>query len=324
MNIVLVGIIFIVSIVCFVVGRYTATHQEKLDNEAVLQERKKIEAELSDFKNKIEQTTIEYNTKIQMAADAKQRAEEAEQHAEKMKQVLLQEYMEKERALETEFSKIREDQEREAAAREQQLDADYILVVQEKQEAIDKVSRKLAALKATRDAAILAARKEKEVKNSPQLYNIQLDEQDVFDIQYIQSIMWKLHNPTVLGKYIWTTYYQKKYKTLAANVLGDEIVCGIYKLTNQLTQECYIGQSKNCAKRLSEHLRCACGASAASKSNALYDAMRRDGITNFSFELLEACEPEDLDEKEAFFISLYSADTLGYNSTSGNKHSDEK
>ena len=133
--------------------------------------------------------------------------------------------------------------------------------------------------------------------------------------------MSKLHNPIVLGKYIWTTYYQKKYKVLAANVLGEEVVCGVYKLTNQLTKECYVGQSKNCAKRWSEHLRCACGASVASKSNALYDAMRRDGISNFSFELLEKCEPEDLDEKEAFFISLYSADTLGYNSTSGNKHS---
>lgn len=314
MNIVLIGIIFIASIVCFVAGRYTATHQEKLDNEAVLQEREKIQAELSNYKNKIEQTTIEYNARVQMAEDA-------EKHAEKTKQLLLQEYIEKEHALEVEFEKLLEDKQREADARQYQLEEDYLLLVQEKQESINEVNKKLAALKATRDAAILAARKEQEVADSPQVYNISLDADDASDIQYIQSIMSKLHNPIVLGKYIWTTYYQKKYKVLAANVLGEDVVCGVYKLTNQLTKECYIGQSKNCAKRLSEHLRCACGAAAASKSNALYDAMRRDGISNFSFELLEKCDPEDLDEKEAFFINLYSADTLGYNSTSGNKHS---
>lgn len=315
MNIILVGIIFIASIVCFVVGRHTVTHQVKLDNEVVLQQRKEIMAELSNYQNKIEQTTIEYNAKVQMAEDA-------EKHAQKAKQLLLQEYEEKQHSLEVEFEKMREDQERNAQQRQDQIDKDFLEIVQEKQEAINEVNKKLAALKATRDAAILAARKEKEVTNSPQVYNIQLDIDDNSDIQYLQSIMGKLHNPIVLGKYIWTTYYQKKYKTLVANVLGDDIVCGVYKLTNQLTQECYIGQSKNCAKRWSEHLRCACGASAASKSNALYDAMRRDGITNFSFELLEECEPEDLDEKEAFFISLYSADTLGYNSTSGNKRSE--
>lgn len=314
MNIVLVGIIFIASIVCFVVGRYTATHQEKLDNEAILQERERIQAELFDYKNKIEQTTIEYNARVQMARDA-------EEQAGRTKRLLLQEYAEKEHALEAEFERLREDQQREADAKQLQLEEDYLLLVQEKQESINEVNRKLAALKATRNAAILAAKREQEVTDSPQVYNIPLDIDDASDIQYIQSIMSKLHNPIVLGKYIWTTYYQKKYKVLAANVLGEEVVCGVYKLTNQLTKECYVGQSKNCAKRWSEHLRCACGASVASKSNALYDAMRRDGISNFSFELLEKCEPEDLDEKEAFFISLYSADTLGYNSTSGNKHS---
>lgn len=317
MSIVLVGAVFVASIVFFVVGRYTATHQEKLDNEAVLQERERIVAELSDYQNRIAQTTIEYESKVQMAEDA-------ERHAEKEKELLANEYAERQRALEVEFQKLREDQQRDAQERQAQLDEEYEQAIQARQEQMDAVSRKLAALKATRDAAVRAARKEQEVSDSPQTYNIQLEPDDKSDIQYIQSIMGRLHNPIVLGKYIWTTYYQKKYKVLAANVLGDEEVCGIYKLTNQLTKECYIGQSKNCAKRLSEHLRCACGAVAASKSNKLYEAMRQDGITNFSFELLERCEPEDLDEKEAFFINLYSADTLGYNSTSGNTKRSEQ
>ncbi len=317
MNIVLAGAVFVAAIVFFLVGRYTATHQERLDNEVVLRQRQEILAEMSDYENKIAQSKIEYESKVQMAKDA-------EQHAERERQLLSQEYLERQRALETEFTRLREDQQREADRRRDEFDTSFVQLVQERQEQMDEVNRKLAALKATRDAAIRAARKEQEVSDSPQTYNIQLEPDDKSDIQYIQGIMGKLHNPIVLGKYIWTTYYQKKYKVLAANVLGDEEVCGIYKLTNQLTKECYIGQSRNCAKRLSEHLRCACGAAAASKSNKLYDAMRRDGITNFSFELLERCEPQDLDAKEAFFISLYSADTLGYNSTSGNTRRSEQ
>ena len=57
----------------------------------------------------------------------------------------------------------------------------------------------------------------------------------------------------------------------------------------------------------------------ASNANQLYAAMRRDGVWNFSFELLESCNPEDLDAKERQFIDLYSADTVGLNSKRGNQ-----
>lgn len=57
----------------------------------------------------------------------------------------------------------------------------------------------------------------------------------------------------------------------------------------------------------------------ASNANQLYAAMRRDGVWNFSFELLESCSPEDLDVKERQFIDLYSADTVGLNSKRGNQ-----
>lgn len=312
MNIILWIIFIVVSIICFAAGRYTVVHPQKLDNLAVLQEREEIQAELSNYKNKIEQATIEYNAKVQ-------RVKDEEKHAEKIRQVLLQKFEEEQRALEIEYQKLREEKERESSEKQQKLEEEYLQLVQEKQESINEVNKKLAALKATRDAVVAANRREREVSDSPRVYNIQMDEDDNSDIRYIFSIMGKLHNPTVLGKYIWSTYYQKKYKALATNVLGDDAVCGIYKITNQLTKECYVGQSKNIAKRWSEHLRSACGASAASKSNVLYDAMKRDGISNFSFELLERCDPEDLDEKEAYFISLYSADTIGYNCTRGNK-----
>jgi len=47
--------------------------------------------------------------------------------------------------------------------------------------------------------------------------------------------------------------------------------------------------------------------------------MIAQGIWNFTFELLEECSREQLNEKEAFWIEMYQAYDLGFNSTKGNK-----
>lgn len=46
--------------------------------------------------------------------------------------------------------------------------------------------------------------------------------------------------------------------------------------------------------------------------------MQQDGVWSFTFELIEQCSKEQLDEKEKFYIELYQADKVGYNSTRGN------
>ena len=47
--------------------------------------------------------------------------------------------------------------------------------------------------------------------------------------------------------------------------------------------------------------------------------MKEIGPENFTFELLEACPVEQLDEKEKFYIELYQAKEYGYHSINGNK-----
>jgi hypothetical protein len=47
--------------------------------------------------------------------------------------------------------------------------------------------------------------------------------------------------------------------------------------------------------------------------------MQTDGLTNFTFELLEKCPKTELNEKEKFYINLYQSYDFGYNSTGGNK-----
>jgi hypothetical protein len=55
----------------------------------------------------------------------------------------------------------------------------------------------------------------------------------------------------------------------------------------------------------------------APAGNKLYDAMQKDGVWNFSFELLEECPRASLNEKEKEYIEIYDSYNLGYNSNRG-------
>ena len=103
---------------------------------------------------------------------------------------------------------------------------------------------------------------------------------------------------------------------LCNNVLGTTTVTGIYKITNQKDNMCYVGQAVDVATRWKQHAKCGLGIDTPA-GNKLYKAMIQDGIWNFSWELLEQCPRPDLDEKEKFYINLYQSYEYGYNSNTG-------
>ena len=107
---------------------------------------------------------------------------------------------------------------------------------------------------------------------------------------------------------------------LCNNVLGTSIVTGIYKITNQETNQCYIGQAVDVATRWKNHAKCGLGIDTPA-NNKLYKAIQEYGIWNFSWELLEKCSKEELNEKESFYIDLYDSKSYGYNSSNGIKKS---
>lgn len=88
---------------------------------------------------------------------------------------------------------------------------------------------------------------------------------------------------------------------------------GIYKITNKLNNKCYIGQSIDIERRWKEHI----ASIKSKKQNQIYLAFRKYGLTNFSFEIIELCEEQDLDEKEMYWIKYYDSYNNGYNMTIG-------
>ena len=90
--------------------------------------------------------------------------------------------------------------------------------------------------------------------------------------------------------------------------------CGIYKIENQVNQKVYIGQSTNIATRWRRHRS---EANNLNNSYPLYRAMRKYGLENFSFEIIEECSREDLDSRERYWIKKFDSYYNGYNSTLG-------
>lgn len=180
------------------------------------------------------------------------------------------------------------------------------------------VNAELDKLKATRQATIEAALREKEIKDKLHFYCLTPKTLDLNDIQALGRIKPQLNNPRILSMLIWSTYFQKDMTALCNRILGLNTVTGIYKITNQQNQKCYIGQSVDVSKRWKDHAKCGLGIDTPA-GNKLYKDMQEYGIWNFSWELLEACPREQLNEKEKHYINLYQSQDFGYNSTKGNK-----
>lgn len=90
--------------------------------------------------------------------------------------------------------------------------------------------------------------------------------------------------------------------------------CGIYKITNQVNGKIYIGQSTNIKRRWREEKH-----NAFSESSNEYDcyrskAFRKYGLENFTFEVIEECVTEKLNERERYWADYYDSYTpKGYN-----------
>ena len=179
------------------------------------------------------------------------------------------------------------------------------------------VNAELDKIKATRLAAIQANIREEEIKEQLDFYCLTPKTADINDIKTLERIKPQLNNPRILSMLIWSTYFQKDMTALCNKVLGLKTITGIYKITNQENNKCYIGQSVDIAKRWKDHAKCGLGIDAP-QGNKLYKEMQQIGIWNFSWELLEECPRDQLNEKERYYIELYQSKDYGYNTVKGN------
>jgi group I intron endonuclease len=96
-------------------------------------------------------------------------------------------------------------------------------------------------------------------------------------------------------------------------------MCGIYKITNNINGKVYIGQSIAIQKRFNRHKTTAYNINDEAYNYPLYQAIRKYGENNFSFEVIEECDLDLLDSREKYWIQFFKSDNrnFGYNQTPG-------
>ena len=90
----------------------------------------------------------------------------------------------------------------------------------------------------------------------------------------------------------------------------------IYKITNKINGLSYIGNTSfDIQKRWREH--CKDAKKDRCKGRPLYTAMNEYGVENFTISVIEECDSNKSDEKEAFWIDKLKTYENGYNDTMG-------
>ena len=300
----------------FIKYRKTQKELTKLDesakrqNEEFKQTTEKLLKDINNLHNKRDDVVKELNTLSSLLDQNRYHLKKAQQDTEELLKTYLITYCDN---LDFAYQEA-ERQHDEAKAQLEKAYKDFelknfALMEAEKQE--------LEKLKATRKAAIEASLREEEIKNKLDFYCLNPKTADINDIQTLVRIKPQLNNPRILSMLIWSTYFQKDMTALCNRVLGLNTIIGIYKITNQQNGKCYIGQSVDIAKRWKDHAKCGLGIDTPA-GNKLYKDMQEFGIWNFSWELLESCSREELNEKEKNYIELYQSKDYGYNITKGN------
>ena len=182
----------------------------------------------------------------------------------------------------------------------------------------NQIQSSLVQLKSVYQAATAARLRQQEEQDKISFYRIKISEKQINDITNLQEWKKELNDPSIVSKIIWSAFIMKPTTDLCNRVLGSGSVCGIYKITNKQTGDIYIGQSVNVADRWKQHVKCGLGID-ASATNKLYNNMQKYGVWNFTFEILQKCTRDKLNEKERFWIQMYQSNKVGLNVTKGNK-----
>ena len=309
-----------ITVIAVLVAIYCATTKKKVDtaasnaNKKIYEETERLKAEYELYKTTNETILSENNkltTQIEEGKKHLSTIQNAIDNQQEMSSNAFKNYCD---ILEKKYKEVEEEHDMEIEA----LNTAYSNLQLKLLREADEVRSDLDKIKATRAAAIEAARREKDIENNLTFYCLDISDADKRDIAKLEALKPSLNKPRVLSMLIWQTWFQKPLKALSANVVGATDATGIYKITNIKTKECYIGQAMHIKERFVEHAKCGLGIDTPA-GNKLYKAIQEFGLWNFSFEVLEECPREQLNEKEKYYIDLYSSYDYGYNSTRGNK-----
>ena len=174
----------------------------------------------------------------------------------------------------------------------------------------------LEEYKEKRDAINQEILRSRALEEKQDFYRIQLDENSIRDIQILEEIKPRLSKFDSLDKLIYDIYVKKVADEMIKRVLEGRAPSGIYKITRLKTGEIYIGKSTDVKARWQQHSKSVFHCGTISHS-ILHTTMERDGIENFTWELLEEVPKDKLSEREKYWIEFYDSKNYGLNERVG-------
>lgn len=180
------------------------------------------------------------------------------------------------------------------------------------QEAIlEDLKHQIASEQSLVNAAVAARKRAVEMESKEDFYKLNIPEADLEEVNDLRKCAKRLRNPEPLNKVIWKVYYEKPCNDLINRVIGSGVHTGIYKITNLGNGMCYVGQSVDLSSRFKQHIKRGLGADTPTR-NKLYPAMMATGVENFSFEVIEECPKEELNDREDYWQDYFKAKEFGY------------
>lgn len=282
-------------------------HQAVLDelNQQYIEDKKKI----SEWTNTLYGNWKRENEKI---AEEKEESQKEFNELQERYNSLQAKYNVDQNELQTSYEAARATIDEEIQKLRDQCDKE----IEEYKNAIDEWEKKTNQVKGTY-FSLLDAINQEETERTKNL--LLIPDQDKQDIKYLLSeVAPRFHNKDTIYKLIWSEYFQAPAKEMLTKILPTTDCSGIYKITNLSNKKCYVGRSTDVKRRLNDHIKSAIGIESIANQK-VHDVMREEGIWNFSFELLEACEKTQLGDREKYYIDFFKADNpnYGYNVVSG-------
>lgn len=312
-----IGII-VFLILCILVLVYLQIQQRaylKIDRSLDELAQEKIQLEQKNKELNTENSDLELkNENLKKASQEQQ--ERLDKQIESLSQLSSQ-YEETKRLAEEQCAHYQET----AASRLRELDSQCQKTIEEKETATKEILAQLDSQLADAREKYLSILETISIAESEEDKNVNrhiiLKDVAKFDIDYLlNNVSPHLSNPDILYKLIWSEYIQSPTNTMLDYILPNRDCAGIYKITNDQNKKAYIGRSTSVRKRLTDHIKSAIGISTIADQK-VHEVMREEGIWNFTFELIEACDRDKLNEREKYYISFFATEQNGYNQKAG-------
>ena len=276
-------------------------------------------------RSRIEQSLIERKQAVEeIITEAEKRKQEIEKYYQELtnngkEQVEIRIKAHEDLLMTNAKARVADEASRRRNQMEQELAAFFAQCTEKQTQAqieLDKVRDELADFQKKQQVINEEILRRRQVEEQQDFYRIILDDTAISDMQILLSIREKLTSHENLDKLIYDAYVAKPVMEMTKRVLGGRAPSGIYKITRLKTGEIYIGKSTDVKKRWSEHAKTAYGVGSIAHS-ILHTTIKRDGIENFTFELLEEVPKDKLTEREKYWITFYGSKEYGLNERNG-------